>query len=270
MRKNSNLGSGNTREWTDLAELGLKIKPGKIFVNRHGQLLNMQTGKAPRTYTYPDGYERYQWDYRGKRYSIAVHRLVAAGYLDGYSKRKQIDHKDTNRANNDVSNLRSVTAKENARNPITYRRNLKNLRDRMQVSAYFFDGTLFKTFDNLKQAADELDLPKLTLQKTAIRVEGVKHCYGLLWKNTPYKKAAKTIERKFYELGKSRPAFMSVKTFDGKQYVANGYSAVANHIGASTYAVRKALETGEPCNGVHLSPITCREYWRMRNPKLFA
>ena len=269
--KNRTLGSANTREWTDLAELGLKIRPGRIFVNRKGELLNKRTGKAPRTYE-DKGYVRYQWEFKGKKYSAMVHRIVAMAYLDGMSRqRKFIDHLDTKRNNNNVENLRWVTAQENAQNPITMQRTRANLQKYAgRVSAYFFDGTLFRTFNSLEEAACALDLPKLTLQKTAIRNEKIKHCYGLLWKNTPMKTCPKKLERKDYELGKNEPAFMTItnkKT--GQVYISSSYTKVANRIGSSAVAVKDCLKSGHACNGYDLSPISCKKYWEYRSPEMF-
>ena len=42
-----------------------------------------------------------------------VHRLVAEAFLDNYSKDLQVNHKDENKENNDVSNLEMCTNKYN-------------------------------------------------------------------------------------------------------------------------------------------------------------
>lgn len=51
-----------------------------------------------------------------------VHRLVAEAFIPNPENKPFIDHIDTDRSNNDISNLRWVTAKENSNNPITLKK----------------------------------------------------------------------------------------------------------------------------------------------------
>lgn len=48
--------------------------------------------------------------------NCSVHRLVAETFLDNPNKLKYVDHIDRDKSNNDVSNLRWVTAQENLYN----------------------------------------------------------------------------------------------------------------------------------------------------------
>lgn len=267
------LGSKNTREWTDIHELpGManKIKPGYIAVNRKGDLMYMKTGKIKKP-ELKDGYYRYTWTNGEHRYSVMIHRLVAMAYVDGYAHGLMVDHLDTVRTNNDYRNLIWTTQKQNSNNPKTIKKLYQaRVRGSRRVTAYFFDGKPFRMFDSLKEAAAALHLPKLPLQETAIRREGVKHCYGLLWKSTPCTDTPKDLTRKEYTLGKNMPAFMTITARDGKQYLTSGYKSIADYLGVTSGVVKKALETGEPCKGWCLSPMSCREYWQSRNPEMFA
>ena len=59
-------------------------------------------------------------DMDGTHKRDAIHRLVAKVFIPNKNKeRYDIDHKDGNTANNNMSNLRWVTRKENCQNPIT-------------------------------------------------------------------------------------------------------------------------------------------------------
>lgn len=53
------------------------------------------------------------------RKDVAVHRLVAMAFIDNTENKPCVDHIDTNKLNNCVDNLRWVTFKENANNPLT-------------------------------------------------------------------------------------------------------------------------------------------------------
>ena len=59
--------------------------------------------------------------------SYKVHRLVAQAFIPNPDNKEQVDHIDTNPANNIVSNLRWVTPLENQNNPITIGRLRDNL-----------------------------------------------------------------------------------------------------------------------------------------------
>ena len=55
----------------------------------------------------------------GKRRYVQVHRLVAEVFIPNPNNYPCVDHIDTNRLNNVVSNLRWVTHRMNSNNPIT-------------------------------------------------------------------------------------------------------------------------------------------------------
>ena len=59
----------------------------------------------------------------GKRQHFKVHRLVANAFIENTHSKRCIDHMDRNKLNNDVSNLRWVTHKENNNNKGQYKSN---------------------------------------------------------------------------------------------------------------------------------------------------
>lgn len=77
--------------------VGHRFFPGKIF--------------SPNPNRY--GYVRVQLTNNGETKSFAVHRLVAAAFLDNPNGFPQINHKDENKSNNHVDNLEWCTAEYN-------------------------------------------------------------------------------------------------------------------------------------------------------------
>lgn len=65
--------------------------------------------------TKSNGYLEVSLNFNGKGHSRYVHRLVADSWLGGIPKNMAVNHKDGNKANNNVSNLEVVTYSENSK-----------------------------------------------------------------------------------------------------------------------------------------------------------
>lgn len=94
------------------------------------------------------GYKQIVLHNRNKKERFLVHRLVAKYFIDNPEHKPYVDHIDTDVANNEVSNLRWVTAKENSNNTGTQQHMLKAQRDAASVPLIFRKEGITIEFDN--------------------------------------------------------------------------------------------------------------------------
>ena len=88
----------------------LKSMDNKFGIAKNGTVKNFTTNRVIKSYIGTDCYEHIVLCYKGKRYRKRVHRLMAEAY---FNNAKYIDHIDNNKSNNDISNLKPITCKEN-------------------------------------------------------------------------------------------------------------------------------------------------------------
>ena len=93
--------------WVDVPDTN-----GKYSVSSDGKVRsNYRTLKVLKDWAHTSGYRRVALGRNNYKY---VHRLVAICFVPNPNKLPDVDHIDGNRNNNNVSNLRWVTAKQNA------------------------------------------------------------------------------------------------------------------------------------------------------------
>lgn len=86
------------------------------IINKNGNIVSKITGKTLKPYAMKNGYQQvtlYSKDGGNKKF--LVHRLVATYYLPNPLNLPQVNHKDMNKCNNDVSNLEWCDAAHNLR-----------------------------------------------------------------------------------------------------------------------------------------------------------
>lgn len=89
-------------------------------VSNKGEVYSFRSHKILKPHPNHRGYLMVDlYDEFGEVKKGIIHRLVAEAFIPNPDNKPEVDHIDTNRQNNDMSNLRWVTRKENNQNPLS-------------------------------------------------------------------------------------------------------------------------------------------------------
>ncbi len=89
---------------------------GLYSVSTLGAVRNDKTNKILKPRVHKRGYRNVCLCKPGLHKNCTVHRLVAIAFIPNPLHKKEVDHRDRNRANNHIENLRWSTRSENASN----------------------------------------------------------------------------------------------------------------------------------------------------------
>lgn len=91
---------------------------GFYMVSTDGRIWSVERRQYLKPLNYHGKNENYRYvklSVNGKHKNLAIHRLVALAFLDNPEGLPQVNHKDENSLNNDVSNLEWITQGDNIR-----------------------------------------------------------------------------------------------------------------------------------------------------------
>jgi hypothetical protein len=89
-----------------------RYKQTRYFVSDDGKVYNEITG-VEISISRSDRYDKVKLQLNNKTYTKAVHRMVAETFLESPLERKEVNHIDGNKRNNNVNNLEWVSHLEN-------------------------------------------------------------------------------------------------------------------------------------------------------------
>lgn len=133
---------------------------GIYKVSNRGRIMSLKDNDIIRKQGTLKGYKIISLFKNGICRMYRVHRLVAQAFIPNPENKPCIDHIDGNRANNDVSNLRWVTVKENQNNPVTktkfFNRKVKPHHEKpiLQIKG----GKIIARYKSIHDAAKKLNI----------------------------------------------------------------------------------------------------------------
>lgn len=115
-----------------------KIKDYENYeVSENGDVRNLKTGRIMKLYLQQGYYRVSLIKCKNVKKSEAVHRLVAIAFIPNIDNKPIIDHINQNKTDNNISNLRWSTYKENANNVDLVKRRQKTERIKLKIGLLF-------------------------------------------------------------------------------------------------------------------------------------
>lgn len=106
-----------------------------------------------------------------------IHRLVAQEWIDNPEEKREVNHKDGNKINNNISNLEWVTSSENQRHRHSIGINKTSNR---RIGKFTVDGELIAEYDSIIKAANLEGHPRVSIDNV---LRGARHSLkGYIWK----------------------------------------------------------------------------------------
>ena len=127
------------------------------LISKSNGINQLRRGKVKSQMLNADGYYAVKLSKRGKDKTLRVHTIVAEAFLNKPSNTHEVNHKDFNRTNNNISNLEWVTHRENVAHTVAAKRHFGAKRD--------LSGSNNPNYGNRKLHARYLKDPALALEK---------------------------------------------------------------------------------------------------------
>lgn len=127
------------------------------------------------------GYLQVIFSKNGKTESKLIHRLVANAFLQNINNYAEINHKDENKENNNVTNLEWCSRKYNMNYGNVKRKISNNISKK--IGKYDKNGNLLEIYSSIKEAAEKNGILSSTnIVQCCKHARGYNTCKGYKWK----------------------------------------------------------------------------------------
>ena len=140
--------------WKDLHS---SYNSSKYYISNFGRLKNKKTNYIQTGNVDCYGYRQFciMLDKRNTKYrhnkTVSCHILVAKTFIDNPNNLPEVDHKDRDKLNNNVSNLRWVTSKSNSDNKP---KRINNPGARKKIKQFDLNNNFIKEWESITSAAE--------------------------------------------------------------------------------------------------------------------
>lgn len=149
----------------------------KLTYKRHnGNTFRTRKGKILSTAKMRNGYLRVEMSKNANHKLNLVHRLVAQAFIPNPNNYEQVNHKDGNKENNNVSNLEWCSCEDNMKHA------WENKLYKGRKVAQYKDGKLIAIYDNVVKATRTLGYKNVGQNIGKVALGKRKSAYGYQWK----------------------------------------------------------------------------------------
>ena len=160
----------------------IKGYEGLYWINKKGEVKSRYRVKKPSINK--DGYYIVNLSKEGKGKSFYIHRLLALHFIPNLDNLSQVNHKDENKLNNDLSNLEWCTQDDNfhygTRGIRSGQTQRKTSPKRKPIIQYSLDMEFIAEFSSVAEAARQLNFCHSTISQCC--KGNYKQAYGYIWK----------------------------------------------------------------------------------------
>ena len=127
------------------------IEYDRYEVNQFGDIRHKERKRVLTQRPNNGGYLYVNFNIEGHRKNFAVHRIVANAFIPNPNNYPEVNHKDGDRTNNNVTNLEWVSSSQNKIH--AYQKEENRASRGKQVEQYSLQGILLRTFISASEAA---------------------------------------------------------------------------------------------------------------------